>query len=1051
MSSPIRRTRLLDQIAAALSEGHLFINAPAGYGKTMLLQSLVTERRYTYLIPLTPADGDPAVLRQRLEPLLQAENTILLDDVHHLLNAAAAIDWLQTYMRRPQPRWVLAGRQSLFPATDLALYAKVNYLNMTDLAFDDQEVHAWLGHRLQRLDGWRQRLEGWPLGVGLLKNLEDVADPRPIAERQLFAYLAERVLAELPAELQHFMQTTAVPRTFTHDLAAYLLPENDPATAVHTLLAQNLFLYHEHQDNRYRYHDLIRVFLRQQLPPAQRTAIMQACVAWLHAQGNSVAAIEHALEGALWEQAADLIALPEAFTHIRAKGRFLTHHRWVSALPPAILSERPSLLLRNGAALFHLRERRTEAWAYLEQGVALAVAANDTDIQRLGLRYMALFHSDEGHNRQAAALCRQILALPDLVPSQRVATLQDMIALYAYLGEFEQAARCYQQVRSLKVTQPGSGVIEQVNFSSLVLTARGQWAAALAVLRQVATEVSAAQNHQDLLLIQRNIGGLLLEQGDWAGYQENLLAVAATRAQMEMVDERIQAGLHYDGVLSAVGEGRFADAVAMLADGEKIPIVQSSPLLRILFATATVWLSRRQGDYAAAMQQADAVLAAATEFLYYEARLGLERDIAAMLAALATGDLREFQLSPQTCTLLSLRARADLMRLKMLLTIYHWRQGNLRWRRLVRRVLAAGEAPLYAQLLTTRDPELAAEFWKILLVEKVETEKSTAALREIGQSAPLLPLLDHPREDVRSQAAILLAQIGHEQAMPRLAAAIATESDRSTQKVMQRALDNLESLPPPPLCVQVMGEFRLQRGERRYRTGDFHRPIVARLLQYFVVHAERSIPRDRILEDLWPEGEPEKTVVTLRTLNSHLRSLLDPYMRPRGPNRYIVVERDNYRFDPYGVIDCDLRRFTTKVEQALAPKDLDASRVALLEAILADYAPLLPELPYADWLLEPRRRLEDLYLDGALRLADGYLSQRNWQQSRRWLRTVLHIAPWLEQAWQMLMRTYAREGRRGLALMAYQEAKMALERNLGAAPGELTTWLYARVQADEPI
>ena len=117
----------MDQIAAALSEGHLCINALAGYGKTMLLQSLVTERPYTYLIPLTPADGDPAVLRQRQEPLLQAKNTILLDDIHHLLSATAAIEWLQTQMRRPQPRWVLAGRQSLFPATEMALYGKVNY------------------------------------------------------------------------------------------------------------------------------------------------------------------------------------------------------------------------------------------------------------------------------------------------------------------------------------------------------------------------------------------------------------------------------------------------------------------------------------------------------------------------------------------------------------------------------------------------------------------------------------------------------------------------------------------------------------------------------------------------------------------------------------------------------------------------------------------------------------------------------------------------------------------------------------------------------------
>ncbi|MBX2999924.1 MAG: hypothetical protein KF893_15490 [Caldilineaceae bacterium] len=1050
MSTLIRRPRLLDQVNAALSEGHLFVTAPAGYGKTMLLQSLETERPYTYLIPLTAADGDPASLRQRLEPLLQAENTLLLDDVHHLLVADAAIDWLQTQMRRPQPRWVLAGRQPLFPATDLALYAKINHLRMEDLAFNDDEAHTWLGQRLQAWDGWQRRLEGWPLGLGLLKNLEDVADPQPIAEKQLFAYLAERVLTGLSPELQRFMQVTALPLTFTHELAAHLLPESDANAATQSLLARNLFLYHDHQHDLYRYHDLIRAFLQQQLPPAQRNAIMRASVIWLHARGEIVEAIENALEGALWTEAADLLASPEAFTHIRARGHFITHHRWVMTLPPEILAERPGLLLRNGAALFHLRERRNEAWSCLEQGVALAAAANHTEIHRLGLRYMAFFHGDEGHNRQALALCQQIIALPDLALSQQIAVRQDMIALHSFLGEFEQAQICYRQVRALTATEPG-GVIEQVNFASLVLAARGQRAAALTILQRVAEEVAAAQNHQDRLLILRNIGNLLLDQGDWAGQRENLAAMETIMAQMETVDERILVSLHYDRALLAVGEGRFAEAAAILTEGEKRPIVRSSPLLRILFATATVWLQRRQKHFSDAIRQADAVLATPSEFPYFRARLALERDIAAVLAALAAGDLRGFHLSPQTRALISLRARAELVRMQMLLAILYWRQGKARWRRLARRVVVAGDAPLYARLLTTRDPELAAEFWKILLVEGLEVEKSTAALREIGQSLPLLALLQHKSERVRRQTAILLAEIGQEEAMPLLATAVAAESDRSTQEAMQTALNTLESLPPPPLYIRLMGEFHLQRGEKSYVTGDFHRPIVARLLQYFVLYKERPIPRDRILEDLWPEGDPAQTVVTLRTLNSHLRTLLDPYMRPRGPNRYIVAERDNYRFDPYGVVDSDLAHFTTQVEQTLALSTLDDDRLASLEGILAGYAPLLPDLPYADWLLEPRQRLEDLYLEGANCLAEGYLAQRDWQRSQRWLRRALQIAPWLEQAWQMLMRVHARQGQRGLALKTYHEAAAALERELGVAPGELTTWLYQRIQADEPI
>ncbi|NCC36076.1 MAG: hypothetical protein EOM24_29285, partial [Chloroflexia bacterium] len=219
MATVLRRPLLLDKIAALLEEGHLFINAPAGYGKTMLLQSLQTERPLTHLIALTPADSDLAVLAARLEALRQPENTLLLDDVHHLLMAEGAIQWLQQQMRQPRPRWILAGRQPLFPATDLALYGRIHQLNMADLAFTEREARILLGDGRPELDAWRQRLEGWPLGLGLLKNLGMLANPQPIAEQQLFAYLTEQLLDALPAELRRFMLVTAVPLTFNVPLA----------------------------------------------------------------------------------------------------------------------------------------------------------------------------------------------------------------------------------------------------------------------------------------------------------------------------------------------------------------------------------------------------------------------------------------------------------------------------------------------------------------------------------------------------------------------------------------------------------------------------------------------------------------------------------------------------------------------------------------------------------------------------------------------------------------------------------------------------------------
>jgi hypothetical protein len=303
-----------------------------------------------------------------------------------------------------------------------------------------------------------------------------------------------------------------------------------------------------------------------------------------------------------------------------------------------------------------------------------------------------------------------------------------------------------------------------------------------------------------------------MEQGDWAGQRENLAALDAILAQVELVDERISWILQHDRALLAVADGRFTEAESLLRQASQSPDAMASPLIRLLFTTAQVWLYRRQGAYEAAIQLADGALAEPIEFPYYEGRLALERDVAALLAALAAGNLNDFQFAPQTRALIPMHARAELVRLRMALALVCWRQGNPRWRRLVKRVLAEGKRPFYPHLLTARDPELAAEFWKILLIEGIEPERTDAALQEVGQVGPLLPLLEHEDGAVRRRAASLLARIGAEETMPALATAVAAETDKAIKKGLQAALETLETLPPPPLHVRLMGALACNGG-----------------------------------------------------------------------------------------------------------------------------------------------------------------------------------------------------------------------------------------------
>jgi len=84
MARILTRLKLVQELDQALARGHVLIEAPAGFGKTLLLQQLVQYRPNCHLIQLDPTDLDLAVLQARVEPAIHTGYTVLLDDVHEV-------------------------------------------------------------------------------------------------------------------------------------------------------------------------------------------------------------------------------------------------------------------------------------------------------------------------------------------------------------------------------------------------------------------------------------------------------------------------------------------------------------------------------------------------------------------------------------------------------------------------------------------------------------------------------------------------------------------------------------------------------------------------------------------------------------------------------------------------------------------------------------------------------------------------------------------------------------------------------------------------------
>lgn len=192
---------------------------------------------------------------------------------------------------------------------------------------------------------------------------------------------------------------------------------------------------------------------------------------------------------------------------------------------------------------------------------------------------------------------------------------------------------------------------------------------------------------------------------------------------------------------------------------------------------------------------------------------------------------------------------------------------------------------------------------------------------------------------------------------------------------------------------------------------------------------------------------------TLRNVYSRLRMVLEPFIQSKGINRYIVLDGGAYQVDPYNAIQVDVEVFEATLRQTL--QIARSSHAPLLPpaftAALEGYAPLLPELPMEDWVIGRRQYLADLYSDGCLYAAQTSLALGNLTAAETWAQRAIDHAPWLEEAYAILMRALARQGRRSSALRVYDMAVANLQRELDAPPSAQTQWIAERLRRNEDV
>ena len=250
------------------------------------------------------------------------------------------------------------------------------------------------------------------------------------------------------------------------------------------------------------------------------------------------------------------------------------------------------------------------------------------------------------------------------------------------------------------------------------------------------------------------------------------------------------------------------------------------------------------------------------------------------------------------------------------------------------------------------------------------------------------------------------------------------------------------------LYAVLLGKFGLYRSQRRLALA-VGRPALA-VLQYLITRLGRRVPRDELIELLWPDQDTAPTVHRLHVAVSKLRRVVD---EPGAGESMVQCDGDSYSISANCVVlDCELfetyyhegRIYEARQERRLAA----AAFSAALRLYGGDF---LSDQPYAAWTEQQRVHFAERRLDVLTFLCDEALRESDLPSVVEYAHQILDADNLREQAHRQLMRAYYRLGERACAVKQYFTCRRLLAVELGVAPSRETLALHEAICNDAEL
>ncbi len=257
---------------------------------------------------------------------------------------------------------------------------------------------------------------------------------------------------------------------------------------------------------------------------------------------------------------------------------------------------------------------------------------------------------------------------------------------------------------------------------------------------------------------------------------------------------------------------------------------------------------------------------------------------------------------------------------------------------------------------------------------------------------------------------------------------------------------------------RVLGQVEALEGDERLKVAAGRQLALLALL---LVHANRVVSTDRIIDELWGDDPPDSGAKTVAFHVSRLRDALAPGRsrigQPGRDGEVLATESGGYllRVDPDGLDAARFERLAAE-GRALLPADPGAARERLTAALAEWHGSPYAQVADEVFARAEVARLEELRLRALEDAVDADLALGRHAEVIEPLRVLVDEQPLRERARAQLMTALYRAGRQAEALRVYADGRTVLAEELGIDPGpelrRLEGWILAQdPRLDAPV